>query len=75
LNDCAAKLLITADGTFRRGNRIDLKSVAMPQPAQSPSVERMLVVGRLSELAPQASWMEGRDRWWSTEMADPELSL
>jgi len=73
LNDCAAKLLITADGTFRRGNRIDLKSVADAAVAQSPSVERVLVIGRLSELAPQASWVEGRDRWWSTEMADPEL--
>ena len=28
LNDCAAKLLITADGTLRRGSRVDLKSVA-----------------------------------------------
>ena len=33
----------------------------------------MLVVGRLSPLAPQDDWVEGRDRWWSTEMADPDL--
>ncbi len=73
LNDCAAKLLITADGTLRRGNRVDLKSVADAAVGQSPSVEHTLVVGRLSELAPQTEWLEGRDRWWSTEMADPDL--
>ena len=73
LNDCAAKLLITADGTLRRGSRVDLKSVADAAVAQSPSVEHVLVVGRLSELAPQSDWIEGRDRWWSTEMANPNL--
>jgi acetyl-CoA synthetase len=73
LNDCTAKLLITADGTLRRGNRVDLKSVADAAVAQSPSVEHTLVVGRLSQLAPQSAWTEGHDRWWATEMADPEL--
>jgi len=73
LNDCAARLLITADGTLRRGSRVDLKAVADAATAQAPSVEHLLVVGRLSPLAPQAEWVEGRDRWWSTELADPAL--
>jgi acetyl-CoA synthetase len=73
LNDCAAKLLITADGTLRRGTKVDLKSTADAAVAESPSVEHTLVVGRLSPLAPQSEWREGHDRWWSTEMADPTL--
>jgi acetyl-CoA synthetase len=73
LNDCTAKLLITADGTLRRGSRVDLKAVADAAIGEAPSVEHLLVVGRLSPLAPQAEWVEGRDRWWSTELADPTL--
>ena len=74
LNDAGAKLLITADGTLRRGVRVALKQIADEAVAQAPTVEHLLVVGRLSPLAPQDDWLEGRDRWWSVEMADPELT-
>jgi acetyl-CoA synthetase len=30
LNDCQARLLITADGTLRRGNRVDMKRLPTP---------------------------------------------
>jgi acetyl-CoA synthetase len=73
LVDAGARLLITADGTFRRGTPVQLKETADAATAEAPTVEHILVVGRLSELAPQAAWTEGRDRWWSTELADPEL--
>jgi len=73
LNDAGAKLLITADGTLRRGARVPLKETADAAVAQSPTVETVLVVGRLSPLAPQDAWVEGRDRWWSAEMAHPDL--
>ncbi|MDQ3937069.1 MAG: AMP-binding protein, partial [Chloroflexota bacterium] len=73
LVDAGAKLLITADGTLRRGARVPLKEIADDAAALAPSIEHVLVVGRLSELAPQAAWTEGRDRWWSSEMADPTL--
>jgi acetyl-CoA synthetase len=73
LNDAGARLLVTVDGTYRRGGRIDKKETADAAVAQAPSVEHVLVVGRLSPLAPQADWVENRDRWWSTEMADPDL--
>jgi acetyl-CoA synthetase len=73
LVDAGAKMLITADGTLRRGARVALKETADAAVAQAPSVEHVLVVGRLSELAPQSAWTEGRDRWWSTELADPTL--
>jgi acetyl-CoA synthetase len=73
LNDAGATLLVTADGTYRRGNVIDMKRTADDAVAQALTVKNVLVVGRLSPLAPQDDWVEGRDRWWSVEMADPSL--
>ena len=73
LNDAGATLLVTADGTYRRGNVVDMKRIADDAVAQAPTVRNVLVVGRISPLAPQDDWVEGRDRWWSVEMADPTL--
>jgi acetyl-CoA synthetase len=73
LNDAGARLLVTVDGTYRRGNKVPMKDTADAAVSEAPSVEHVLVVGRLSPLAPQAAWVESRDRWWSTEMADPNL--
>jgi acetyl-CoA synthetase len=73
LNDAGATLLVTADGTYRRGAKIAMKRTADDAIAQAPTVRHLLVVGRLSPLAPQDDWVEDRDRWWSVEMADPEL--
>ena len=73
LNDAGASLLVTADGTYRRGSVVDMKKTADEAVRQAPSVEHVLVVGRVSPLAPQDDWAEGRDRWWSAEMADPAL--
>ncbi len=73
LNDAGATLLVTADGTYRRGKVVDMKKTADDAVALAPTVKNVLVVGRISPLAPQADWVEGRDRWWSFEMADPTL--
>ncbi len=73
LNDAGATLLVTADGTLRRGTMVDMKRTADDAVAQAPSVEHVLVVGRMSQEAPHDDWLEGRDRWWSVEMADPTL--
>jgi len=73
LNDAGATLLVTADGTYRRGGKVLMKKTADEALAQTPTVKHLLVVGRLSPLAPQDDWVEDRDRWWSVEMADPEL--
>ena len=75
LNDCAARLLITADGTFRRGSRVGLKETADQAADQAPSVETVLVVGRLSGRRPGQGWRAGRDRWWADEMAAVEQPL
>jgi acetyl-CoA synthetase len=69
LNDAGARLLITADGTLRRGSRVDMLSVARAAAAESPAVERVLVVDRLASARAESGDREGGERWWSEEMA------
>jgi acetyl-CoA synthetase len=73
LADCSARLLITADGTLRRGSVVPLKLTADQALESAPSVERVLVVRRLRERAGLVPWQEGRDRWWDEAMADPSV--
>lgn len=70
LQDGGAKLLITADGFFRRGGLIDLKAVADAAIALSPTVEHCLVWRRAGN---DIDWHSTRDRWWHevTERAMP----
>ncbi|KAF5079749.1 acetate--CoA ligase [Methanobacterium aggregans] len=44
INDAQAKVLLTADGTFRRGKVIDLKKISDEAMLQCPSVETVVVV-------------------------------
>ncbi|GIW09138.1 MAG: hypothetical protein KatS3mg061_0195 [Dehalococcoidia bacterium] len=61
LNDSEARVLITADGFFRRGQVVPMKPVADEAVAQSPSVERVLVLRRAGQ---PVTWQAGRDSWW-----------
>src|SRR5207342_3731779 len=47
--DCGAKVLITADGGWRRGKPADLKTAADEAAAQSPTIEKVLVARRLGD--------------------------
>jgi acetyl-CoA synthetase len=69
LRDCDASVLITADGFLRRGGVVAMKAVADEAASQSPSVRRMLVVGRLGERGPETPWNPDRDRWWDEALA------
>jgi len=71
IKDCDAKLVITADGGFRRGRPSGLKSVVDEAVAASPGVERVLVVRRTGQ---DIDWTPGRDLWWheAVETAGPE---
>jgi acetyl-CoA synthetase len=64
LNDCAASLLITADGFLRRGSVVRLKEVADEAVEMAPTVRRVLVVRRLGERRDAPPWDRARDRWW-----------
>jgi acetyl-CoA synthetase len=61
LNDSEARLLITADGFYRRGQQVAMKETADEAVASSPTVERVLVVRRTGREVP---WQDGRDVWW-----------
>ena len=59
--DLKARLLVTADGGYRRGRVVPLKSIADEALRAAPSVERVLVVRRTQEEVPMTP---GRDVRW-----------
>jgi acetyl-CoA synthetase len=65
--DCQAKLLVTADGAWRRGKVVELKENADRALEGGSSIENVLVVNRVAR-PEQVSMVEGRDRWWHHEM-------
>ena len=61
INDAQAKLLITADGGYRKGSIVPLKKNADEAVALTETIEKVLVVQRTKQ---QVTWTEGRDVWW-----------
>jgi acetyl-CoA synthetase len=61
IQDASAKLVITADGGFRRGNPSALKPTVDESVADCPSIEHVLVVRRTGQ---DVAWTAGRDVWW-----------
>jgi acetyl-CoA synthetase len=61
IQDADAKVVITADGGYRRGKPSALKPTVDEAVAKSPSIEHVLVVRRTGE---DVAWSEGRDVWW-----------
>ncbi|HET7699362.1 MAG TPA: acetate--CoA ligase [Candidatus Limnocylindria bacterium] len=61
INDSEAKVLITADGGYRKGGVVPLKKNADDAIAQTKTIEKVLVVRRTKQNVP---WTEGRDVWW-----------
>ncbi|QOI65884.1 acetate--CoA ligase (plasmid) [Arthrobacter sp. TES] len=62
IDDAEAKLVVTSDGTYRRGKPSPLKpAVDSALEAEGHSVSKVVVVKRNGE---PVDWHEGRDRWW-----------
>jgi acetyl-CoA synthetase len=66
LQDCEAKVLITADGFHRRGQVVKIKETADEAVAACPSVEHVIVYRRLGREIP---WAPPRDLWWHEAVA------
>jgi acetyl-CoA synthetase len=49
INDAEAKVLVTADGAWRRGSIVPLKEIADTAVADAPSIERMVVLRRTGQ--------------------------
>jgi acetyl-CoA synthetase len=69
INDAGARLLITADGGYRRGSVVQLKQVADEALEGTPSIEHAIVVRRGHAEIP-VTMRDGRDRWYHELMAD-----
>jgi len=71
INDAQAKVLITADGGWRRGAVVPLKANADAALEDTPSIEHVVVARRTSgaQGAPDVEMVEGRDRWWDELVA------
>ncbi|HEU4421894.1 MAG TPA: acetate--CoA ligase [Pilimelia sp.] len=71
IQDANAKLVITADGGYRRGKPSALKPIVDEAVAECPSIEHVLVVRRTGQ---DVGWAEGRDLWWhdTVETADSQ---
>ena len=71
INDAEAKVLITADGGYRRGDVFPLKPAADEAIADTPSIEHVVVVRRGGN---DVEMVDGRDHWYHEliEAADAE---
>ena len=66
INDAAAKVLVTADGGYRRGGLVPLKQNADEALTATPSILKAVVLKRTGQTVPMKA---GRDLWWDDLMA------
>ena len=67
IHDCEAKLVITADGGYRRGNVVELKKAVDEAVDKCPTVRNVIVVRRTGSATVHR---QGRDHWWNELMAN-----
>jgi acetyl-CoA synthetase len=64
--DCDARVVITADGGYRRGAASALKPAVDEALKECPDVRSVLVLRRTGQ---EVDWVEGRDVWWHEVVA------
>ena len=62
--DCEAKLIITADGGWRRGNILQLKNIVDEAMQECACVKNIIVVRRSPDNSFPCHMKEGRDHWY-----------
>jgi acetyl-CoA synthetase len=72
INDAQARVLITADGGYRRGNVVPLKRNSDRALEECPSIEHVVVVRRPGAVGDEAfaEMREGRDHFWHRLMRE-----
>jgi acetyl-CoA synthetase len=61
VNDCDCRLIVTADGAYRRGSEIKLKEIVDEAAAQCPGVKDVVVYRRTGS---KITMKPGCDHWW-----------
>ncbi|HMF01103.1 MAG TPA: acetate--CoA ligase [Terriglobia bacterium] len=61
INDSQSKVLITADGAYRRGALVALKKNADEALVDAPTIQKVVVYKRTGE---PINMVQGRDVWW-----------
>ncbi len=70
VDDAGARVVVTADGQYRRGAAVPMKERVDEALAGAATVEKVIVVRRVGgDLAGELPWTEGRDIWWDELLA------
>src|SRR5436853_4540323 len=71
IDDAEATVLVTADGGWRRGKAVALKTNADAAVEATPSIKHVVVVRRTEA---DVTMVEGRDHWYHDLMADAGIT-
>ncbi|MDX1660468.1 MAG: acetate--CoA ligase [Gemmatimonadota bacterium] len=67
VNDAGAKVVLTADGGWRRGKMVPLKANVDEAVEACPTIERVVVLRRTGA---EIDWHDSRDVWWNELVRD-----
>ncbi len=67
VDDADSKVVLTCDGSWRRGSVFPLKENVDKATELTDRIETVLVLRRCGN---DVAWREGRDRWWHEAVAD-----
>jgi acetyl-CoA synthetase len=69
INDCKSRVVITADGSFRRGGMVPLKTNTDDAIKECPFVNTVIVYKRTGQ---DVAWQHDRDYWWHDFIKDAD---
>ncbi len=71
INDCGAKMVLTADGNYRGAKTIPVKSVVDEALKNTNTIEKVIVLKRTGQ---DVNMQSGRDIWWYEALKDVDAN-